>query len=269
MKIGLCSIQRDRGRWLSEWVAFHYAVGFRVFYIFLHRCQDDSAQIIQKLQKRFDIKCFILSEDVQRPQLVAWQFAYQNFHHELDWMGFIDGDEFLFPSIGDDIRTSLRKFQYEKISALGVWWICFGSNHHITEPTGYVIENYLRRPDLSHKKNRHFKSLVRGHQASLVSVGQNSHFFNTVHGTFDENLRPLEHGYLPNIEPTYDFLRINHYICQSYQFFKEFKQSSGAADAGSQVVRTEESWREDDINDVYDDAALRFLPEVKSLLTGL
>lgn len=269
MQLGICTIQRDRGRWLREWVAFHHAVGFRKFYVFLHRCEDDSEWVIQQLQKRFDIKCFTLTADVERPQLAAYRYAYEQFDHEVDWMAFIDGDEFLFPTVGDDIRQVLARFQYQKLSALGVWWACYGSNHHMTEPEGNVTENYLRRPEFNHPNNRHFKSLVRGHQGSAVTVGQNAHLFQTRHGTVDEHLRPLTHGHMPDLMPTYDLLRINHYVCQSFQYFKEFKQTSGMADAGAAAVRPDEIWHRDNINDVYDDCALRFLPQVKSLLATL
>ena len=119
MRLGICTIQRDRGRWLKEWTAFHHAVGFRKFYIFLHRCQDDSEQIVRDLQRHFDIQCFVLGADVHRPQLAAYQYAYQNYGHEIDWMAFIDGDEFLFPTVEDDLRVAMQRYHYEKVSALG------------------------------------------------------------------------------------------------------------------------------------------------------
>lgn len=266
MRLGICTIQRDRGRWLREWVAFHHSVGIRKFYIFLHRCQDDSENVVRELQKQFDIRCFTLSADVVRPQLAAYQYAYQNHGHEVDWMAFIDGDEFLFPSQDGDLQTVLQRYQYEKLSALGVWWVCYGSNGHVKEPEGLIIQNYVRRPELSHLNNRHFKCLVRGHLGDGFSILQNAHLFKTPLGSVDEHMRPLSLGYMPDTEPTYDFLRINHYVCQSYEYFKTFKQHSGMADAGAQAVRSEEMWHRDDCNDVHDDAALRFLPDVQRLL---
>lgn len=269
MRLGICTIQRDRGRWLAEWVAFHYAVGFRKFYIFLHRCKDDSEGVVRELQKHFDINCFTLSDDVVRPQLAAYQYAYQNHGHEVDWMAFVDGDEFLFPSQAQDLQTALQPYHYEKISALGIWWVCYGSNGHVQEPDGLVIQNYLHRPELSHLNNRHFKCLVRGRLGDSFSVLQNAHLFKTPGGAVDEHLRGLSVGYMPDTEPTYDVFRINHYVCQSYEYFKTFKQHSGMADAGAQAVRSEEIWHRDDCNDVHDEAALKFLPNVQTLLSSI
>ena len=55
MHLGICTIQRDRAKWLAEWVAFHYVVGFRKFFIYLHKCSDNSSEIVLSLKKIFDI----------------------------------------------------------------------------------------------------------------------------------------------------------------------------------------------------------------------
>jgi hypothetical protein len=94
MKLAICTIQRNRGLWLKEWFAFHYAVGFRKFYFFAHKCTDNTSHVILDLKKHFDIEAFVLGDDLERPQLSAYQHAYQNFNHDFDWIAFIDGDEF-------------------------------------------------------------------------------------------------------------------------------------------------------------------------------
>ena len=264
MKIGICTIQRNRGYWLHEWVSFHYLMGVRKFYIYLHKCTDNSVEVVSNLMRFYDIKCFTMPDDVFRPQLVAYQNAYANFGDEVDWMAFIDGDEFLFPTSAASLPDAMQRFEYEKVSAVGAWWVCFGSNNHQQEPEGLIIENYTRRPDLvSHENNHTFKSIVRGRQGDHFSVLANAHHFKTLHGTVDEKFVSLHHGRMPEVEPTYAHFRLNHYILQSYEYFKKYKQFSGAADAGSAAVRPEEAWRADDINDIYDDAILAHLEPLK------
>lgn len=269
MKIGLTSIQRDRARWLTEWVIFHHLIGVSKFYIYLHRCTDNSTDKILELQQFFDIQCFVVPDETFRPQLASYQHAYQEFGHQVDWMGFIDGDEFLYPTNNSTIPAALDLFQYEKMSALGVWWACYGSGGHQVEPQGYVIENYKSRPRLDIDYNSHIKCLVRGHQGSSFSVGPNAHIFNTILGTKDENLRDIQAGYIPSIKPTYNHLRINHYVCQSYEYFKKFKQNSGAADAGALAVRPDEWWIKHDINEYHDTDILKFLPKLKQTVSEL
>jgi len=208
-------------------------------------------------------------DETLRPQLISYAHSYNNFGHEVDWMGFIDGDEFLYPTKEVNLADALAHFQYEKLSALAIWWACYGSGGHIAEPQGYIIKNYIRRPQLTVDQNHHIKSLVRGHQGSQFSVGVNSHIFNTILGTRDENFREIMTGYVPDMDPSYNHFRINHYVCQSFEFFKGFKQNSGAADAGALAVRSDLWWKQHDINEVEDIDILKFFPAVEQLINEI
>jgi hypothetical protein len=145
-----------------EWFAFHYLVGFRNFYFFAHQCSDQTAQIIVHLQKRLNIKAFVISRDAVRPQLMAYQYAYANFGDEVDWMAFIDGDEFLFPTRSRDLVKCLDELDNGLISAYGVYWSCFGSSRFLIEPPGLITEKYRHRAQHDFDPNSHLKSIVRG-----------------------------------------------------------------------------------------------------------
>ena len=268
VRLGICTIQRNRAPWIVEWIAFHYLMGFRHFYFFAHRCTDATYQILTHLQRRIEIKAFILGDDTPRPQLSAFQYAYDNFSDEVDWMAFIDGDEFLFPTKSTDVAHALRDIDDGFMSALGVYWSCYGSNHFLIEPTGLITENYRHRAADNFDRNAHIKSIVRGGLGSSVSVSSNSHIFITPNGTFDENRQLITSGYT-NSTPTWNHLRINHYICQSRNYFESFKQTSGAADAGSNVVRSEDWWQDHDKNDIYDRSLERFYSDLKKLMMDL
>ena len=266
MRLGICTIQRDRAAWIKEWVTFHYLVGFRKFYFFAHNCKDNTSEVLLELQKKFDIQAFVLGADVERPQLKCYQYAYDNFAHEVDWMAFIDGDEFLFPTQTKDMREALESYSYERISALGVWWSCFGSAGHVAEPEGLVTENYRMRASADFEANRHIKSLVLGRQMGRVHVAQNSHIFNTPFGTVDEQRRLITKGFSPEYEPSYTNFRINHYVCQSYNYFTKFKQNSGAADAGALMVRPDSWWTKHDRNDEFDNSLEKYSADLRTLL---
>lgn len=266
MKLGICTIQRDRAKWLPEWVAFHHLVGITNFYIYLHKCSDNSKEVIQNLQKKFNIQCFEIGNDTESPQLAAYQHAYQEYGHEIDWMAFIDGDEFLHPSEKFKIDEVLYEYNYQKISALAVYWQCFGSSGHISDPNGLVIENYNYRARLDFLPNRHIKSIVKGGQGRNCFSAGNAHLFNTIYGTYDELLRPIDNGWMKNLTPSYDKIRINHYACQSYEFFKNFKQYSGAADGNKSLIRSNLWWDEYNKNDEYEDGISRYSNPIKLLL---
>jgi hypothetical protein len=224
---------------------------------------------LSRLSQTFDIKSFQIHENVDRPQLQAYQHAYDNFGHEVDWMAFIDGDEFLFPTKTYSLKESLEKYHYERLSALGVYWVCFGSSGHMTEPSGLITDNFKMRSRFDFDPNKHIKSMVMGRQK--IQVANNAHYFNTMSGTFDEQLRPVTGGYMKEYEPSYDVLRINHYPCQSYEYFKKTKQTSGMADVagGGEATRPDSWWEMYDRNDVLDDSMDKYSSDLKRILGQL
>jgi len=265
MRLGICTIQRNRAPWIVEWVAFHYLIGFRKFYFFAHRCTDQTVQVLAHLQRRLGIKAFILSEEVDRPQLASYQYAYENFGDDVDWMAFIDGDEFLFPTRSMNLGDCLRELDDGLMSALGAYWCCFGSNRFLLEPAGLITENYRFRARDDFGPNAHIKSIVRGGLGSSVSASSNSHLFQTPNGTFDENNQLIQLGYTQNT-PTWNHVRVNHYVCQSRNYFETFKKTSGAPDAGTDCVRPEEWWVAHDKNDVYDKSLESYYSDLKKLM---
>jgi hypothetical protein len=265
MKLGICTIQRDRSRWIAEWCAFHYLVGFRRFCFFAHRCTDETYAVLQRLRRFVDIAVYTVPDETPRPQLASFKFAYDRHGHEVDWMAFVDGDEFVFPAGGRDIADSIASLDDGHLDAVGVYWACFGSAGHIREPEGLITENFRWRAFDGFRANRHVKSIVRGGLGSGFEVLHNAHVFRTPKGTFDELRRPIVRG-LTDYAPSYRHLRMNHYVCQSLEYFRSFKQRSGAADAGRDYVRPDDWWSDHDRNDVHDSSLERFYPDLRALV---
>jgi len=262
MTLAICTIQRDRGPWIREWIEFHKIVGFDKFYIFLHDCTDKSAEVVLELSKKYDIATFIVSNDVVRPQLAAYQYCYQHFGDFHDWIAFIDGDEFLYSPNEVSIKPTLDHYNQHELSAIGVYWLCFGSSNYKTEPLGLITENYRYRAPHNFGNNSHIKSIVKGRQKSNFSAINNSHYFSTLNGTFDTDLRPINHGYTGN-PPVFDKLIINHYVTQSREYFDNFKKLCGGADTSPQMVRDEMWWTTHDVNIIFDESLNHLIPLLK------
>ena len=265
MKLAVTIIQRDRAPWIKEWVAFHWLVGFRKFYIFLHNCSDNTEKILKQLQKKFDIKIFKVDPSLESPQLKCYQDSYTKFGGEVDWMAFIDSDEFLFPAKVSSMEIALSEFSGKKISALGVYWSCFGSSGYIEEPKGLIIENYKYKAADGYPNNRHIKSIVRGGLGKSVQASD-PHFFRTPLGTYDESLRPITYGWT-DFEPIYEKFRINHYACQSRSHFLNFKSKNKTPDGGG--TPDESFWEEHNRNDVFDNSMDKFITPLKNILKSI
>lgn len=261
MKLGITAIIRDSAPWVAEWVAFHSVVGFENFYIYLHKCKDQTQKIFEHLRKEIDIKIHVLPNDLKDPQTASYNHSYSNYGNQVDWMAFIDRDEFLFPTVETHLQPVLEKFNSMNVSGLGAYWCCFGSSGHLVEPDGMLLKNYIHRGPTELVQNRHIKSLIRGGQVGVKALGD-PHFFKTPLGTIDEKSRLISKG-LSDHPPSYEQLRINHYVTQSRQFFEDFKQNSFLTRNG----RSEEWWATFDRNDFIDTEIQRFMQPTEKKLT--
>jgi hypothetical protein len=261
VNLAITSIQRNRNPWIVEWLAFHMLVGFNQFRIYAHKTNDGMTQTLLRLARHYPITVHAIDMD-HAPQLQAYQHAYTTYGGQADWMAFIDGDEFLFPTAHATMAEALASFDGQALSALGAYWMCYGSSGHLEEPQGLVLENYRRHSRLDFDQNRHVKTIVRGRQSGVVAT--TCHVFQTPHGTFDEQMRPITYGWMPQYAPSHERLRINHYIVQSWQFFTQTKQGIGMpCDAAPTHVRPTAWFRQHDRNECDDGASWNFLIPLK------
>jgi len=267
MQIGICSIQRNRGPWIREWILFHHLLGVRYFYIGMHKTTDDSAEALHKLSRYINIKIFVVSDTTHHaPQQDFYQFTLDRFQHEVDWLAFIDSDEFLFPTKVMTLQDALQNFTHQKFSSLGVYWRCFGSSYHIREPKGLILENFKFRAPDDFEQNRHIKSVVRTKFAG-GTLSSAVHHFETKFGTYDELGRRVSGG-LSEHQSSSQHLRINHYVCQSREYFLTIKRPNGSPDRNvisDEQLRSEAFWEVHDRNDIQCDAVERFIPGLKEL----
>ncbi|WP_077036290.1 glycosyltransferase family 2 protein [Pelomonas sp. KK5] len=268
MHLGLVTIQRNRGPWLIEWFAFHWLVGFRKFHFYAHMCTDETHAVLAALGRRFDISAYVIPDQQDRVQLAAYQHACDNALADVDWMCFFDGDEFVFPVQHDTLPEALAEFDADpSVTAVGVYNRNFGSSGHVKEPPGLVTGNYRWRAAEGFLSERRVKSFVRGRQK--VTTTSCSHVFVTPNGTIDEQHRPVPWGYVPELVPSFDKLRMNHYVCQSREYFETFKRSSGHADASAAAQREEDWWQRFDTNEVRDDSMDRFAGPLRTLVSEI
>jgi len=261
MQVAIASIQRNRNPWIVEWLAFHMAVGFNRFFIYCHECDDGMPQTLETLSRHYPIT-FYTVQAPEKPQLAAYQHAIDTHNAEVDWMAFIDGDEFLFPVQAPDIQQALAEFNGHEMSALGVYWMCYGSSGHLEEPDGLLMENFTRHSKPDFGPNRHIKSVIKGRQQARAAT---SHIFATERGTYDERLRQLTTPMLndPAQQPSHAKLRINHYVTQSYDYFKGVKQKLAAADRTPVVLRGDDWFFAHDRNECDDGLSYNFLVRLK------
>ena len=262
MKIGVASVQRLDHNSFLEWFAYYLINGVDRFIIRNHSMPGDPADPVvgwlHRLSEYYDIDRSDCTGYNTYP--AVQQAIMDGPRKDLDWLIWADGDEFHLPLIKPTIRETLADYNAVPCSALGVYWVNFGSNGHQTEPD-LITRGFTKRSNFTESVNYHMKPIIKGRHAGQVVV-TNPHVYTTEFGTIDLTgqhipthcgLNRQEHG-CPGI-PCHGIMRINHYQCRSWQYFRDVKQKRGPGDrppeaAGGTIG--DAWWDMNDFNDVED-----------------
>ena len=254
--IAVASMQRNEDKYILEWFSYYLINGVNKFVIYNHMSTDETASTYEKLKR--------IGYDIEIHYREGYNVHYPMLHHALtvvlptvDWLIFADMDEFYFPIQYATIRETLNAYRDMEHSAIGVYWCAFGSAGYVDDP-GMVLRDFNRRGPLDLSTNHHMKSIVKGRGKAGWVQGSNPHVFVTQHETIDlkGNIIPSYAGHNINGPITHDIMRINHYQCKSWEYFKTRKQIRGSTadrhpDApGAQIP--DSVFNEYDYNDVKD-----------------
>jgi hypothetical protein len=253
-----CMKFKNAARFLPEWLEFHQIVGFEHFYLYNNNSTDDYIEALTPYRDEGSVTLYEWPQTPAFPK--ADQHCVAHHRHEARWIAFLDDDEFLFPTQGENVRKILRR--YEPYPALAVHWLMFGSSGHLRRPEGLVLENYLLRTD---RVSSTIKSIVNPRR---VAAPGNTHRWLYKNGIIaaDESERPVEHA--SAIPAAAAILRINHYWSKSLEDGQN-KVARGAVDQWAlENPRSMELWYDFDrrMNEVEDREILRFVPELKRRL---
>jgi len=217
-KVGLFTNARDE-KHIREWAAHHLLIGFDRIIIFDHKSKIPLQKVFENFDKRVKIQNVSYLENSVKTTLMD-KAAYIAKILKLDWMIYLDADEFIILNKYKGIKQLLSV--YNHADSLGVNWLFFGSNNLKNDPDGLILENYTRS-DLF--LNDHLKSFVR--PTKIIRSG-NPHFYfmkdqNRYYGINNVQLKNLYHSNVYNIEYYKVPIYIAHYFNQSEETFKNRK----------------------------------------------
>jgi len=267
--LAICAVFKDEAEYLREWLEFHQLMGVERFYLYNNNSSD---RYLDALQGHLQSGAVILHEWPQHPaQLQAYEHCLKTYGTQIDWLAFLDLDEFLFSPKATPLPDVLADFVDHP--AVGVNWVMFGSAGHKQKPAGGVLENYLRRGQLDAQlpyphlrradgsyrpENSHIKSIV---QPSKVRSFVNAHsmIYADDAKAVDENLQAVEGSFTGKV--SVDVLRINHYWSKSEDECQR-KFSKGWADGTGTREWNEFLLHERFHNDAHDDIVLRVVAQL-------
>jgi len=199
---------------IKEWAAHHLLIGFNLIYIFDHKSKTPLKTVFKNFDKRVVIERCELNKP---PKLHLMNHAYKIATIlKADWFIYLDADEFIVLNKFFGVKQMLN--YYKEADSVAINWLLFGSNNHIKDPEGLIIDNYTKS-DLN--LDQHVKTFVR---PSQVINATNPHFYNIYNPT---RMFSLEGKCIQN-EPCFNntdtsYLNIPafiaHYIYQSEETY--------------------------------------------------
>ena len=272
--LALCSIFRDEAVWLREWIEFHRAVGVEHFLLYDNGSTDDYLRALQHYGP--DLVTVVDWPDnevevgrqgwVRASQRRAYADGVRRMRGRCDWLGIVDGDEFLVPVRYPDLPTLLRRF--EEYGGVVLNWVCFGtSGVWDLGEDALLIERLCRRSPTQAPDNHKVKSIVRPQR---VSGDYHVHAFEYLDGHFAVNATGARHGGGPRTDRVQaDLARIHHYKNRTVRYFLEQKVGKKEHMSGLKLGPADVRMRMQAHDEVEDFSMRQFVPVVRERLVEL
>ncbi|GJD64958.1 hypothetical protein MPEAHAMD_5144 [Methylobacterium frigidaeris] len=224
------AIAKNEGRYITEWIAYHLAIGFDRILIFSNDSTDDTDRVVSTISRREPRVSLIPWPSVpdSSPQITAYNHALSVV--KTPWIIFLDIDEFLLPFADGSVRKFLDRVP-DDVASVHINWRNFGSGGRTSSDYDFVTKTFFQGAELPWSNHSHFKTFARTHLATDVQI----HDIGTSGGrkvlSDLEEFEMYVRGYGDRI--VHDTIQINHYQCKTYEEFVRRMKRGDANFAGS------------------------------------
>jgi glycosyltransferase involved in cell wall biosynthesis len=236
MQIGIAAIVKNEGPYIVEWVAYHRSIGVDRFFIANNNSTDETTDILVQLSE-----CGIVDHiwfphvPDHPPQLPAYGQIISRHAKDVDWLLFIDADEFLVPTDGQESIKPffLDAFKRPEIDRIAINWANYGSSGAMSAEPDPVVVRFVSRAEKNWPTNQHYKMAVRT-SSGPITRGSPHHFSTiTDHAVVHTDMTSLSfdptRGEGLSSRVVWDRLRLNHYVVKSHEEFYNRKGPKGRA----------------------------------------
>ncbi len=233
---------RNEAHSICEWIEHYKQQGADHIFLLDDASDDDSLALLQP----YIASGFVSCTTVQEPRYLGRQRNLYNRYflphlqaQEMQWLLVCDLDEYVWSPAFATLPELLRGVSNS--AQIQVNHTIFGSNGHVLQPPSVVAGFTRRSAEQPAKERRNTK-----------------YFCNSDHAFASLN---VHHADFASQDPAYkltplfmllgpEWLIMNHYSCQSREFWRDVKCTRG--DADNWWTRTEAYFYETDLNDVED-----------------
>lgn len=234
-KLAVGAIFKNEAHCLKEWLEHYLFHGVEHFYLINDGSTDNFMEILQPYIDKNIITLYNSTwEMVHYRQCLQYNHYIKPHLKETKWLLICDLDEFMWSPRSINLNDVLDMcFNFVQVHVLNT---IYGSNGHIEQPSSIVAGFTKRGPEPTHHPG--IKKYFIRSDVEWQSLG--------VH-----HARPAdEKDWSRSVLLGPEYFVLNHYSCQSFNFWRDVKCTRG--DADNYRVRTIEDMKELDLNDVED-----------------
>jgi hypothetical protein len=246
--LSIGAIFKNESHCLKEWIDHYIFHGVNHFYLINDDSDDNYFTILEPYINKGYVTLFNAKWDRYKLRQTDMYCHYilPNLKNT-KWLLMIDLDEFVWSPKEIDLKKIL--IQCEHLCQLQIEHTLFGSNCHIEQPKSLVAAFTKRNADQPSRNPGSYKYFVNSDFPVL--------YLNVHHATQENKEDELKRFKI--IGP--EWFIMNHYCCQSRNFWNNVKCKRG--DVDEYTIRCEEDLEKIDFNDLED---TRLLEQNRSII---
>jgi hypothetical protein len=145
MKVAVVTVIKNEASDLAAWLAWYNTIGVDTIILFEDGSDDHTYEIAKAASQCQDIRLLRTDSTLRSHtdrQTAAFREALARFGAKFEWMGFLDGDEYLHLPQDLSIKSFLAR--YTGANGLGFSWCSYGDNGHVLKPRIPPVEAFTR-----------------------------------------------------------------------------------------------------------------------------
>lgn len=215
-KCAIICIVKNEGKYIREWVLYHFSIGVSKIIVYNNESDDDTSIKISEMSKTYPVTEIAWPSFARvSPQRSAYNDGIRKCS-DCEWGIFIDADEFIVPWGYENINEFIKLIPADA-SAIGLNWRNFGSSNVVDPNYDLVIKTFTKCSFENWGNNRHIKTMAR-----ISSIKEMK-----IHEVELKNGKKLNSAFSPLIladegkskEIVYAGIQINHYQTKTLSEF--------------------------------------------------
>jgi len=240
--LSVACLFRNESHSIREWIEHYLFHGVCHFFLINDASDDDSCEKLEPYIQRGQVTLF----NAKWNRYLGRQRDMYNKYilpeiNKTKWLLLLDMDEYMWSPKNVDLKKILEECW--RIGQIQVDHTLYGSSDHELQPES-VVSSFVRRSKQKPTKEP-------GNRKYFIQSAFGFSSLNIHHATFNDKAFEEKHFLLLNAP----YFIMNHYSCQSREFWNTVKCSRG--DGDNWRVRKLEEFDEVDINEVGDDELLK------------